>query len=409
MMWIVSPATASAVEAGALGRLLVKKGVISEADLQSLEAELAKEQQAQEERVVEIAREASGVPGWVQRTTWKGDIRLRNEWRKADPGDDDNRQRIRFRYGFTTNVSDELQVGARLATGNLTSPTSTNQSFSTSFNNVGFNLDRAYLQYAPEIEGANVALIGGIMANPFWHASPLIIDGDVSFHGVAAKAETEVGPATAFLNTGAFSLVTDVGESASLWSVQGGVSTQPFPDADSEVLAHLNVTGALSYHDFRNVTSTAETETTSLLLTASSTNTAGLQDLNLLSPSLELTSKVSEVPVKVWGDWVHNTSAGEDDGWQIGFKVGKAKKPWSLKEGVEAGYFFQRLEADAIYDELADGDFHGGGTNGLGGVYFVKLATLKNSTLGVKWFDTKEVNGTASERDNVQIDWITKF
>jgi len=70
--------SASAVDSDALAKFLVKKGILTQADLQELEAELVKEQDARDERVRQIAGKASGVPDWVSRTTWKGDIRLRN-------------------------------------------------------------------------------------------------------------------------------------------------------------------------------------------------------------------------------------------------------------------------------------------------------------------------------------------
>jgi len=61
------------------------------------------------------------------------------------------------------------------------------------------------------------------------------------------------------------------------------------------------------------------------------------------------------------------------------------------------------------FDGFVNSDFHGGGTNNRGNVYFMKLAVLKNSTLGLKYFDTVEASGGSSEKDTLQVDWVTKF
>jgi hypothetical protein len=107
---------------------------------------------------------------------------------------------------------------------------------------------------------------------------------------------------------------------------------------------------------------------------------------------------------------VHNTKPTEhENGFAIGFGVGKAKTPWSLKDGWEAGYFYQRLEPNATFSAFADSDFGGGGTDHKGHVYYLTLATLKSSTFGVKVFDTEEVTGAKDHFDTVQVDWVTKF
>ena len=42
-------------------------------------------------------------------------------------------------------------------------------------------------------------------------------------------------------------------------------------------------------------------------------------------------------------------------------------------------------------------------------MYYLTLATLKNSTFGIKLFDTEQVTGSKNHYDTVQMDWVTKF
>ncbi len=385
---------------------LVEKGVLTNVEAGLIRREIA---ETKETRNKELTKEI--VPDSARNWKWKGDIRLRNEYRnKVTTGADRNRQRIRFRYGVEAKVNDQLKVAARIATGSTSDPVSTNQSFDTFFNKKTIVLDQAYLQYTPEMPGiSKLQLTGGMMENPLWTVGPLVWDSDLTWDGGAANISQEVGPATLFANGGLFSLDTDETESASLWVAQGGASVKLLPDAEEEALKNLKLTSALAYHDYRNVANSAKAGTDPI--TREGQNTAGAKDFNQLNPSVELASMVGGIPVAGFGDWVHNVSAGTErnDGFQAGFKLGKATTPWSFKNGWEGGYFYQELEEDAAFDEFTDSDFNDGGTNSKGHGFWVTLATLKNSTFGVKYLKAEQLKGAKTNEDRVQMDWVTKF
>jgi hypothetical protein len=386
---------------------LVDKGVLTGVDAGLIRREIA---ETKEVRNKQLAKEI--VPASARSVTLKGDIRLRNEFRnKVGTGADRNRQRIRFRYGMDAKVSDQLKVAARIATGGTTDPVSTNQSFDTFLTKKTVVLDLAYAEYSPEIPGITRAkLVGGIMENPMWTVSPMVWDGDLSFDGAALKVAQDVGPMVKlFTNNGAFSLDTDETESASLWVTQGGAEVKFFPDAEDEVLKNLKMTGALAYHDYRNVANAAKAGTDPI--TREAQNTASARDFNQINPSVELGTAIAQVPVGTFFDYVHNVSAGtaNNDGFVVGLKAGKATQPWSLTKGWEGGYFFQELQADAAFDEFTDSDFNDGGTNSRGHVFWVTLATLKNSTLGAKYLMAQQLKGAKTNEDRFQLDWVTKF
>lgn len=405
----------ASVEVDMLLNKLVDKGVLTKQEASELRGEMAEYKDAANKQ---LAKEI--VPEHARNWKWKGDIRLRDEIRnRVGTGNDSHRQRIRFRYGVEGKVSDELKANFRLATGTPATsgvsgnpdPISTNQSFDTNFAKKSILLDLANLEYTPSIPGiSKMTLVGGIMESPLWTVTPMVFDGDLSWDGFAAKMTQELGPATVFANNGAFLLDTDESEPGSLWVTQGGVSLKPFADAEAETLKNLKFTGAVGYYDYRNIINASKAGTD--LLTREADNTAGLKDLNLLNPTFEIASTLVGYPVAAFGDWVHNTAtsgSGGKDGFAIGGKIGKAATPWSLKNGWEAGYFFERLEEDAAFDEFVDSDFGGGGTNRYGHAYWVNLAVLKNSTLGVKYLTSKQLTGGKAGENRAQIDWVTKF
>lgn len=395
---------------------LVDKGILTNLEAGDIRREISG---TKEERNTQLAKEI--VPESARNWKWGGDLRLRDDYRnRTGSGTSVNRQRIRFRYGFNAQVSDALNVGARLATGNTTDPTSTNQSFDTVFNHKVLVLDRAFATYSPQIPGlADLTVTGGIIENPFWVVGPLVWDDEVNFDGAAVHLAKEFGPVTLFTTNGIFPLETGITEAATLWSAQGGAVFKPFPEADQETLKHLTLTGALAYHDYMNVTNPVSEQpnggsvTTSVISTAGGAkgNTAGVADFNLLNPTLELASQYEEVPFALFGDLVHNTSlaSSNNNGFMLGVKVGKARIPFDLVKGWEAGYFFERLEPDATFGPFTDGDFGNGGTNHRGHAWWVQLATLKNSSVQLKYYNTQELEGSKNHADTFQADWVTTF
>ena len=426
------PAFAAKDKVDILLEKLVQKGILTSEEAGSIrqevvqtEAEASQPNLAATDEAHTKALAKAILPKWVQDWTWSGDIRLREESRNGTgSGSNVNLQRIRFRLGADAKVSDNLRVGARLATGSGTDPISTNQSFNTSFNRASFLLDRAYVAYTPEVPGLDqVKLTGGIIENPFWTVSEVQWDEDLNFDGAAAHAHTDLGPVNVFVNGGVFSLQTALTEAASLWSIQGGGVIRPFPDSDAEALNNVTVKGALAYHDYKNVTNPFSENNAFALAGGSSTttpaaptatqlkgNTAGVQDFNLLNIAFQVASTIDWLPCKLWWEWVHNTAVAQgNNGFQVGLGMGKAKTPFDLKEGWEAGYYFERLEPDATFGPFAGSDFGASGTNHRGNVWWVKLAMLKNSQVGLKYYSAQEVKQPKSHEDRLQVDWVTKF
>ena len=386
---------------------LVQNGTLTPVQAGQVRRQIAETKEA---RNKQLAKEI--VPDSARNVKWSGDMRLREETReRVGDGKDTNRQRIRFRLGMDAKVSDNLKVGARLASGSTTDPISTNQTLNTSFNHKTLVLDRAFTEYTPEVAALNeVKLTGGVIANPFWTLGQLVWDEDLNFDGAAVHLAKEFGPVTLFTNDGMFSLDTDIVRSSALWSTQGGVILKPFTDTEDELLKNFKMTGAVAYHDYMNVTSKASDVTAVTTAGGLKGNSGNLKDLNLLNPNFELASQYRDVPVSTFFDWVHNTGApSQNDGFQVGVKLGKARVPCDLLKGWEGGYYYERLESDATFGAFSDSDFGNGGTNHTGNVYWLKVAVLKNSVVGLKIFQTTEVKLPKANANTYQMDWVTKF
>jgi len=391
---------------------LVKNGTITPVQAGQIRRQIT---ETKEERNKLIAKEI--VPDSARNIKWSGDMRLREEYlNQTGTGTNVNRQRFRFRLGMDAKVTDNLKVGARLASGSTTNPISTNQTFNTSFNHNTIVIDRAFVEYAPELPGVTeFKITGGKIANPFWVVGPLVWDDDLNFDGAAVHLGEDFGPmVNVFTNDGVFALQSGITEAASLWSTQGGVVFKPFPDSEEEVLKNIKLTGAVSYHDYKNVTHPLSESTAITTAGGLAGNTPGIADLNLFNPTFELSSQYLDVPFGMFGDWVHNfgqstTKSNNTNGFMLGVKAGKARIPFDLRKGWEAGYFFERLEPDATFGAFTESDFGNGGTNHIGHVWWFKFATLKNSAIQLKYFTTKQITGVKNFVDTFQADWVTSF
>lgn len=127
-----------------------------------------------------------------------------------------NRTRLRARLGVDVDLFEGFTAGMRVATGNDSSPISTNQTLGSgggNFSKYGLWLDRAYLKFEPfkyPQFGAyappdSVALTFGRFDNPFWSPTDLVWHRDLGFDGIALQVREELAPGfTPFMVAGAF-------------------------------------------------------------------------------------------------------------------------------------------------------------------------------------------------------------
>jgi hypothetical protein len=112
-----------------------------------------------------------------------GDLRVRYEPILQAGTEQRHRERMRFRFQATADLTEELSAGFRITTGGLEDPISTNQSFAGFFARKPFDVDRAWISYRPAA-ASWLTLTGGKFAVP-WYRTELTFDNDLNPEGFA--------------------------------------------------------------------------------------------------------------------------------------------------------------------------------------------------------------------------------
>ena len=404
-------------------------------------------------------KEQWGLPGalpeWVSRFKLSGDIRLReqssfmasdnapigtyqdysnintnngnvnqNQFVNTINGRNQGRERVRL--GIDAKITDSVDAGMRLATGNISNPVSTNQSMGTYAGKYTFNVDRAFLRYnALDDNHFNwLTVMGGRTPNPFFTGgSEVVWDEDLSFEGimgtvrhnlVGAELSNAIGGKgpMVFGTAGMFPLQSSQGLSnRDKWMFGGQAGLDwGFDNQDSLKM------GA-AYFDYRNITGKVDPNFTlggipsaevtqsapqfmqygnTLIPITNAGNGAGLYglasnyrilnfnalyDLALFSPhhlkfsadyakniGFNANDIMSRYPGGTFVTGGATTNALNSAGtyaWQVRADLGWPKFDVAGHWSVFSLYKY--VGSDAVLDAYTDSDFHQGGTGNLGG------------------------------------------
>ncbi|MFN0041010.1 MAG: putative porin, partial [Burkholderiales bacterium] len=379
------------------------------------------------QEVVEQARkerwgEPGALPDWIGRIKFHGEFRLRYQYNQFDPGnsrqylniqdtnagnglvplntiENNDLWRIRLRLAMDARLADWASVGMRLSTGSNTNPVSDNQTLGNTFNRNNFALDRAFVRLEPN---ASWMLIGGRMANPFFH-SDLVWDEDLNFEGVATTVRPSVGKAIGLFTTiGAFPLekldctntvqIADCGKSKWIYGFQLGTE-QSFSSGN-----RLKI--GIALYDFRKIAGTfndpiidpanrssipkyvqkgnsmfdVRTDGGNPLLGLAADfrelSLTGQWDMNL--PKARHLTLLWDAVKNIGYDRneIRDRTGGLIDqdprtlGYQFRLTVGQEKMEKRGDWQVSGGYKY--LERDAVVDGFTESDFHLGGTDAKG-------------------------------------------
>lgn len=279
--------------------------------------------------------EAVVVPEDEEPLEVAADLRFRQEASLDVAGvPDRHRSRVRLRLSAAYALEEDLQVGARLTSGDPDDPRSPHVTLGDGLDAFDLNIDRAFARWLAT-EGTAITL--GKFGNPM-RRNPvygeLVWDCDVQPEGVAV--ETQVGPYG--LTFGRYSL-QEFATRDDAWLT--------FAEAEAHAELGGGVRGGLSAaYTFVDRADAAIGD-----------NRGNAQSGGAYASEFGVLDLIADVR---FTDWVVSLEAienlrAEDDGrgWAAGFTWGRQEEvgDWRL------GYQLQSLEQDAVFSPLAQDDF----------------------------------------------------
>ncbi|MFE2008106.1 putative porin [Pseudomonas guariconensis] len=400
MMLALSAPASAAVDAKLL-EMLRANGSINQAQYNELQADLAKEtkekaeQKAQSERLSSFEQKVA----WAAKTQIKGDVRLRYEDVNVDDPNrkspNQDRERVRARVGFYSEINPQVDAGVRVATGSSADARSTNQSLDNYFEKKSLWVDLAYLDWHPTAV-PNLHLIGGKMMQPWVSMGDIIWDSDINPEGVAVTYKTDLGAAELFGSAGHYNLKDNVdGEGvqfkhdAQLYHGQLGAR---FNAGDT-----VKVTVGTSIYGYDN-----DKDAAPLQAFGNTTN-----EFNLVEGFGQVDFTGFAIPLSAYGQYVKNTEStdGEDKAWLAGLKTKLGA--WSLD------YNYRDVQRNAVVSAFTDSDFGAGYTGSRGHKFKVGYEIDKNFSLGAAYLmaktDLSQLPNSDADVDTLQVDLEAKF
>ena len=429
--------------------------------------------------VVEQARsEDWGVPAalpeWIKRVRWSGDVRVRSQvdafasdnlagryldfLTVNDRGgvaragvaafsnvtEDRQRLRARLRLGLDAELGYGWSLGARIATGNLRDPVSTNQTLGNTGARYQTGLDLAYAKwYGNSDDGDHVLNVwAGRMPNP-WFATDLLWDGDLTFEGVAANYRLGLGSGDpyshfAYATLGAFPIEEVELSNKDKWLAAAQVGL----DWKFQSGSRLRVGAA--YYDFRNTAGVRNVQDSALQdFTAprylqrgntlfdirndadTTTNLYALaSEFRVVNATAIYDLKVSELHrATLTLDYVRNLGFDERE---IQARIGTTVPVDERTEGYQAEIAFghaslanprawrafvgyRYLQGDAVLDAFTDSDFRLGGTDVKGFYLGGDYAFSPRVSARLRYLSGNEIDGAPFGVDVIQLDLNTSF
>ena len=377
----------------------------------------------------------SGMPDWATAIKFNGDFRGRFDgiYSENPAYVDRNRLRYRLRFGTTASLSDGLEVGLRLTSGEPSGnfggdPISGNTSFNDNASKKFIYLDLAYAKWAPlRTKEWNGSVTFGKMENPFVFPSTMMFDKDYTPEGLAGQLAYTVNDQHTFRVIGGGFILDEL----------SGNTTDPVMSAaqvrwDATWNKHVSTTVGVAGFAINNrqelVNGNVPNGNRGNTRNA---NLAPQYDFNPIYVDGGITHTLDEFPtypgafpITLNGDYVSNPAAPTDNhGYSVGLVFGKAGK----KGTWEAAYRWEELQADAWFEEFTESDFgafyqaapiggaigYGAGTNVRGHNLKLSYSPYDCLTLSASCFYTDLINpspaGSETKTPRVLVDAVLKF
>lgn len=466
------PAVAGVADATAQDGSVVRVQYVPEFVKQQLRADIEKDVMAKLNYHVESERLA--LPSWLDRISFEGDVRLRYEPDRfsarnlpefqyglntgrqamiANSTDDQNRYRVRARFGINAKLSDTFTAGIRMTTGHMDNPLSPNQSIEIRQAKLDWGLDRVFVTAKPY---SWLTATAGRFANPFF-STDMVWDRSLAFDGAAVTFTPKLNDSvTGFGTIGAFPIdqvhKNSFNKAKDKWFMGAQAGLEWISPNKSSVKAGLALYDFKEVQGIRNNQDGVDTRYNASVMPwrQKGNNTfdvlqngdasCGLVDLanggqgysgsgcGLASKFkvVNLTGQVDlatfdPVHVILQGDYARNIAFDrqeiynrtgrlydkETDAYQVKLTVGMPDVANRHDWQVFGAY--KRIEADAVMDSFNDSDFNLGGTNAKGTILGGSYGLDKNTSFTARWYSTREVSGLPLSIDVFLFDLTARF
>jgi hypothetical protein len=364
--------------------------------IDQLETKARSADETNDKQTDQIALAKAAMGTWVQNFTWKGDFRYRNENIEQEFAPDRNRDRIRVRAGFVAKVNDTTKVEVGLSTseyqGALTDggdSRSSNQTLTNGNSRKAVFVDLAYAEWQPHADWKGTV---GKMKYPWVRAGQSVFfDGDVNPEGLAINYSHGNFFASTFYNileernsVTAGQTVQSAGE-----STMGGFQVGWKP-----IIGPGRLTLAAGYFDVNSVQNRvpvyagANGNTTKNTGCFNGVTGCLANDYDLIDVFVQYDfTAIAGRPLSVYAEYTKNDKAINklDTAYSAGILYGKASDPRTW----EIGYYYAKVEKDALYGEYIDSDWGAGNTDAKGSTLKAAYVFAKGWTFNGTYFLNK--------------------
>ncbi len=348
--------------------------------IETLESQAKTADETNDRQTDQIAMARSNTPGWVSNFTWKGDLRYRNENIDQQYAVGRNRDRIRLRAGFVAKVNDTIKTELQVASAEGNDPRSSNQTLTGENTRKPLYIDLAYAEWQPLPDWKFTA---GKMKYPWVRpGQSVLFDGDVNPEGLALNFAHGDFFGSSFYNI--LEERSAAGEST-LFGGQLGWKPAIGPGRLTLAASFFDFNSVQHRNPFFNAASNGNSTTTVGCFAGQSPCLAS--DYNLIEGSVEYSVPVAGRPLALYADYMKNDAAINDldTAYSAGILYGRASAPRTW----EIGFYYQKVEKDALYGQFIDSDYGAGNTDARGGVFKFGYALAKNWTLNTTYFMNK--------------------
>jgi hypothetical protein len=400
-------------------KLLVEQGVITMEQALAVQAEYDRRRiadQAPTPLPETVAVETAAAPpeeeatekkdeNWYDRIDFKGDLRLRGEFFWVDgisPTDRRERFRARIRPGIYTDITDWMEIGLQVRSGDPLDPVSDNSSFDGGFSLIPLSISEGFAAFHP-IDWLDLTF-GKFDAKKKWVVTDMQWDDDVTVEG--AMEEISFGPVKASL----YQYILEEDKTARDAYMLGGQIAAKF-----DTVSLGSFTLGAGYDEWVRPQMVADLTLSGKLHGNLVTNL--LDQGDQLISDFEIAnafatwswSKNERWPVKFSVFGYLNTGAqgiGKeyDTGYFVRLQVGDYKKKGQVMFRASRYY----SEPDALFYVFAQSDTTM--ASDVDGYRFdFRLGYVKKSYFNITWYHTKPVYSLFPDMDRLQVDYIIVF